>query len=403
MSAIRAVIDEIPFLNTLIIDNQPDDADVKSLEDDLRKKSISVIFAKTSTEAESILELRPELDLVILDWLLNEEDDIEAKGLLKSLRSRTFAPIIIYTDKGIDSPSSYIKEERLDRIAIVLNKSEVKGENVFKEIEQWLAKNPELKIFLRWAREVEKRLNETLWTVHDLEVGGVRALIDLLKPPQILGGQSHITREQDLVNFFGKVLTRKLVSDETFLSSVKNDVEVLLKIRGGAKLDLEKLKAFHTFERYKSSNPKSLWTGSILKNNAGKYFVVVTPTCDLWNKDKIENIILLKAEPLRKYRGDRTLARDALKSCIKNNTDCVHYLPYAADLPDGLICRFDALYSIKKERLRKMLDEKKMDCLAIIDSPFIENLMQRMNSYLMRLGVRDLEKGEITKLLDETA
>lgn len=130
--------------------------------------------------------------------------------------------------------------------------------------------------------------------------------------------------------------------------------------------------------------------------------MVVTPMCDLCNKDKIENIILLKAEPLKKYRTSRALEKADVKECIKHRIDCVHYLPYAANLPDGLICRFDCLINIKKETLKKLLDEQKMTCLAIIDSPFIENLMQRMNSYLMRLGVRDLDKGEITKLLDET-
>lgn len=188
------------------------------------------------------------MDLVILDWLLNEEDDIEAKVLLKSLRNRTFAPIIIYTDKGKDSPSRYVKEEKLDRIARVLNKSEVKGESVFSEIEQWFAQNPELRIFMRWAHEVENSLNETLWTVYDLEIGGIRALIDLLIPPEILEGHLHITREQDLVDFFGRVLTRKLGNGETFLNLIKNDVEILLKMRENAELDLGKMKAFHSFE-----------------------------------------------------------------------------------------------------------------------------------------------------------
>lgn len=402
LTVMSPLIDEIPFLNTLIIDNQPDDIDVKSLEDDLRKRNMSVTLAKTSTEAETILKLRPELDLVILDWLLNEEDDIEAKDLLKSLKNRTFAPIIVYTDKGTESPSKYIKEQKLDRIARVLNKSDVKGARVFSEIEQWLTQNPELRIFMRWAHEVENRLNETLWTIHDLEIGGVRALIDLLKPSETLKGHAHITREQDLVNFFGRVLTRKLGSDERFLNLIKNDVEVLLKIREKAELDLDKMRAFHSFERYRLSNPASLWTGSILKKNAETYFVVVTPACDLCSIGKIENILLIKAEPLKKYRRDRALAKETVKSCMKNSTDCVHYLPYAADLPDGLICRFDGLYNIKKEQLKKILDGGKMTCIAIIDSPFVENLMQRMNSYLMRLGVRDLNKAEITKILNET-
>lgn len=395
------MIDEIPFLNALIVENQPDDPDVKSLVADLRKRNISVISARTSTEAESILKLRPELDLVILDWLLNEEDDIEARGLLNSLRNRTFAPIIIYTNKGKDSPSGYLREQRMDRIARVLAKSEVKGENVITEIERWFAQNPELRIFMRWAHKVESSLNETLWLVHDLEIGGVRALIDLLEVPEVLDRHQHATREQDLVDFFGKVLTRKFGDDRVFLDLIKKDIEVLLEQRKDAELDFNKMKAFHYFERYRAANPQSLWTGSILKQNSD-YFVIVTPTCDIYNKDKVENIILLKAEPLKQYRKNKGLTKDEARSCVKNSTDCVHYLPYAAGLSDGLVCRFDRIHNVKKEELEKLLDGAKMTCLEIINSPFIENLMQRMNSYLMRLGVRDLDKREIDELLRET-
>jgi CheY-like chemotaxis protein len=388
-------IDGVPFLNALIVDNRHDD--IESLENDLKKRSISVIFAKTSTEAESIIKLKPEIDLVILDWFLNEEDGSEAKLLLNLLKIHAFAPIIIYTEQDKESPSYYLKQAHLDRVAIALNKSEVKGDIVFNEIKKWLAENPELKIFLMWSNEVKKRLNETLWAVHNLDIGGLRALIELLKTPE---GLAQTTREQDLVDFFGEVLTRKLVLDESFLTSIGAVVEHLLALRQKVELDVDKLKAFHAFERYKPAGIESLWTGSILKDDSENYFVVVTPVCDFCNENKIERILLLEAEPLLKYGKDRSLSRGKMDPCIRNNKDIVHYLPYAPNLPEGLVCRFDKIVSKNVEELKKSLKEKKLKCVAILDSPFVENLIQRMNAYLMRLGVRDLDEREITKLLD---
>ena len=81
------IIDDIPFLHSLIIDNKPADPDVVALQDDLRKRNMSVIIAAGSTEAENILKFRPELDIVILDWFLNETDPEEAKYLLQTLRN----------------------------------------------------------------------------------------------------------------------------------------------------------------------------------------------------------------------------------------------------------------------------------------------------------------------------
>jgi hypothetical protein len=394
------IIDDIPFLNTLIIDNQPDDPDVKALEVNLKERKIWVTIATNSTEAESILKLRPELDIVIIDWVLSEDNDMEAKTLIDSLKDTLFAPIIIYTDQGKAAPERYLKERKLDRVIRVLDKADVKGDRVFDEIEAWLTENPELKIFMRWAHEVNYKVNETLWTIHDLEIGGLRTLVELLEPTEMIESHSHITREQDLINFFDKVLARKISIHEKYLNSIKNDIEAMLKIREKIELDIEKMRTFHSFERYKPSNPKSLWTGSILKEGEC-YYIVVTPPCDLSNKGKIENILMVKAEPLSKYRADRHLSNGKVESCLREKTDCVHYLPYAIGLSDGLICRFDSITCRKEDQLQQMLNAQTIVCLATVDSPFIENLMQRMNSYLMRLGVRSLDDAEISRLSSE--
>lgn len=382
------IVCEIPFSNALIIDNKP--AEIKSLEADLKKRNISVIYAKTSKEAESILKQRPELSLIILDWLLDEQTDVEAKRLLQLLKLSTFAPVIVYTDRSVDGPNEYITKEGLSRIVKAFNKDDVEGERIFSEIESWLTKNPELKIFLRWDYEVEKRLNETLWAVHDLEVGGLRALVNLLKPPGC-----HTTRERDLVVFLGRVLTRKL-DDENFSKSIKKEVNELLAMQN-VPIDINKLRVFHTFERYKPANPESIWTGSILKDSVGNYYVVATPACDLCN-NKTERILLIKADPLKHYGQTRDLPKGKLKECITHKIAAVHYLPYAAGLSDGLVCRFDTIYAWDPRTLQKLLTAKRMACVEIVDSPFIENLIQRMNAYLMRLGVRDLADGEVTKL-----
>jgi CheY-like chemotaxis protein len=396
LSTVDFLIEGIPFQNALIIDNKHED--IKSLEDYLKGKNVSVLYAKTSTEAEKIIELRPEINLVILDWLLDEESDREARQLLVFLRDHAFAPIIIYTDKGKEAPSYCLIESHLNRIAMTLDKSEVKGEIVIGEIKKWLDANPELKIFLMWDNEIKKRLNQTLWTIHDLEIGGLRALVEFLKTPE---GSPIITRERDLVDFFGGVLTRNLLVNKEFLEEISSIIDSMVELRQQVDLDLAKLKAFHSFERYKAPGLEQVCTGSILKDNSGKYFVVVTPICDFSHDNKIERILLVEGEPLGEYKKNRELSSNKLEPCIKNTKSIVHYLPHVPTLPDGLMCRFDQITNMKVEKINEMIENQQMSCFTIINSPFIENLIQRMNAYLMRLGVRDLHKGEITKLLDE--
>jgi len=52
------------------------------------------------------------------------------------------APVIIYTNKNKDDPSSYIKDEGLERLVTVMEKKEVQGQSVFAEVGNWLTRNP---------------------------------------------------------------------------------------------------------------------------------------------------------------------------------------------------------------------------------------------------------------------
>jgi hypothetical protein len=391
-----AAINGIPFINALIVDNKYED--VEELENDLKKRNMSVSFAESSTKAEAIIKLKPEINLIIIDWFLDEDSEAETKLLLDLLKDHTFAPIIVYTDKGIDQPSLYFKEAHLDRVAIALDKAEVKGDTVFEKLTQKLTDNPEMSIFLTWSNEIKKRLSETLWGIHNLDIGGLRALLELLKTPE---GYSKINREQDLIDFFGLVLNRKLVYDDVFLGKMKTIIDELQKKRNDIAIDVNKLETFHAFERYKPSKCNLLWTGSVLKVNSGKYLIVVTPECDFSHDDKIKNVLVLEAKPLTVCKIEENLSRKNIEPYIRNKKDIIHYLPYLPGLSEGLICRFDMLSSYNAEALREALKEKKLECITIIDSPFIENLIQRMNAYLMRLGVRDLDEAEITKMLDK--
>lgn len=131
---------------------------------------------------------------------------------------------------------------------------------------------------------------------------------------------------------------------------------------------------------------------------------MVTPLCDLCQANKIENVLLLKAEPFdESYRKKENLGNEEkARSYIQNNKEVIHYLPYALDLQTGLLCKFDQISTIKLKLLKERLKNGKMQCIETIDTPFVENLMQRMNAYLMRLGVRDLGKDEIRKILSDT-
>lgn len=391
-------IDGIPFRNALIIDNRLDE--IEELKNDLEDKGISVISVNNSKDAQNLIKCRPEINFIIIDWYLNEENSMESQVFISNLSDYLFVPIIIYTKQGTIEPKGFIEQKGLERIVRVLDKRDVDGELIFEEMEHWIQENPELKIFLKWSFEVEKNLNQVLWNIYGLETDGLKSLIETIKAGEDV---SYMPVEYDLVGIFIKVLLRKLNDTENLFCSISENVKELSEGSESATLDPEKIKMFHMFERYISppvSEP--VWTGDILKKSDDEYFVVVTPACDLCNKNKIDNILLLGATPFGKYRKEKQINSKKVENFINNKKDVNHYLPYIPDCPDGLLCRFDNICSIKLEEAKSKIKNENFNRIATIDSPFIENLIQRMNAYLMRLGVRELGEEEVKKIKQDT-
>lgn len=399
MGDVCPAIEGIPFRNALIIENNVDE--IKELKEDLRDRGMCVVLAEDSTKAEKIIKNRPELSIIVLDWYLNEDNPMESQLILDNLKDTVFAPIIIYTKMDRSGPETFIKERGLERVVKVLEKPEVTGDAIFGEMSGWISENPELRIFLKWAYEVEKTLNPVLWKVYEMEAGGLRALLEIMKCE--VGEASHIPAEYDLSTLFLKVLTRNLNYKTEFFSSLSEEIKKLQE-EDSVELDREKAKRFHGYERYiQPPVSQPIWTGDLIKKSEEEYFVVVTPACDLFNPGKIDNVLLLSAVPFSKYRAEKSPNKDTSRTILSNKKDSTHYLPYIEKCPDGLLCLFEQITSMKIEDIQEDIGSGNLERIATIDSPFIENLLQRMNAYLMRLGVRELEKEEINQILNDTS
>lgn len=402
MTSVVPDIEGITFRNALVIDNQPDE--VSELVKDLTNRGLSVRLETNFSNAREIIKNRPEINLIIIDWYLSGGNPIESKMILDELKDILFAPVIIYTNHSVDKPNEFIEEKGLKRIAIALDKEKVDGDQIFNELTSWIQKNPELRVYLRWSFEVEKCLNSVLWEIYNLETDGLRNLVEIMNIKEEAPG---IPVEYDLIQLYLKVLARKLNHKKDLLDSISKDIKVLVDDQPKITPDPDKIKVFHSFERYITPPvSESIWTGDIIKKPDDQYLIIVTPTCDLCH-NKTENVIYIQAKPFSIYRKEQKLGstsddKNRVEKIFKNSIVSLHHLPYVIGCPDGLLCQFDQISFMKRKNLNEEISSGNFKRIATIDSPFIENLMQRMNAYLMRLGVRDLEKQGIIKLEEET-
>ena len=351
------------------------------------------------------------MNLVVLDWYLNQEDSTDAEVFLDAIRDFTFAPIIIFTAHSRAGVQEFIDGRGLHRIATVLDKADVNGDMVFNALVKWLSDNPELKIFLAWSFEVESKLNDSLWSVYDLDKEGFRYVVDAIQMRQ---DGSHIPEEYEVTSLLTRVLSRRLGSSAEFRARLKT---LLDSLRGTPKgesgsdilLKIAKLRTLELYVEPPVSEP--IWTGDVLYSSNGVYHIVVTPVCDLCNPGKIERVTMVKAVPFEAYRlsnlvdeGEeaRKVEERRAKECVQHRKTSIHHLPYFTNSPGGLVCLFDCVTSEGLDDLLLKIKKGEIARVATIDSPFIEHLVQRMNSYLMRMGIRDLSEVEIRSILKTT-
>lgn len=158
---------------------------------------------------------------------------------------------------------------------------------------------------------------------------------------------------------------------------------------------------------YKPDNIDSHWTGDIFKikdeEPMKQFAILITPACDMTRDQKItyykfcngfvatESDLKSKEHPL--YKADKSLNGDSAKAIekyIKRNQSISlrfyplnHFLDDAKDDSRTLIIDFQSVRSLEPSSL----STSKWEHIVRLDSPFIEDLLQKYGTYSYRLGV----------------
>jgi hypothetical protein len=130
----------------------------------------------------------------------------------------------------------------------------------------------------------------------------------------------------------------------------------------------------------------------------GVFWVVLTPSCDFEQKDRIERVLLGRCHHLtdqpeyQKWATDEKAGEElaSLKALIADGrldvqSERFKYLPGTFFMPD-LIVDFQMLKAVTKEELSALV------VVAHLDSPYAEALLSRFSRYFGRLGTTDLDK-----------
>jgi hypothetical protein len=264
--------------------------------------------------------------------------------------------------------------------------------------------------FFKTYSKASKIFTEILTEISDINKTGI---ID------ILGKRGHI--EDVLDKVFWRHISNSLGSWIQIEQDKKNKEKMLLRHVSEYILqylnindDTGEFEKFNKLEFY-TIPPihEKVTTGDILmKNETEECFVVITPSCDLANKDTVKNIQIVSIIPPNKgplhgflkeikkieQQEKQIEKKDRYDSCTTNifkilaNTYALnyYYLPETNQIIGGLM-DFQEISTIKKS-LVNSVDYLR---IASIASPFLKDIIVKFSYYYSRQGSPDFDNSEL--------
>jgi len=136
--------------------------------------------------------------------------------------------------------------------------------------------------------------------------------------------------------------------------------------------------------------------GDIVRSE-DRYWLILTPSCDFVQKDRLHHILLAECLPLSAqaeftaWRDNQTAQTEGvLKALIgdarqKAQSERYKFLPGTIFIPD-LVVDFQKLRAITPEEFVAF------EVIASLDSPYAEAMLSRFSRYFGRLGTPDVDK-----------
>ncbi|MCB0754131.1 MAG: response regulator [Flavobacteriales bacterium] len=154
-----------------------------------------------------------------------------------------------------------------------------------------------------------------------------------------------------------------------------------------------------------------VYTGDLIKFEAGERSLVLSPACDLeihGASCNADNILLLKVRDwkdldarfsgLNKDTGKANENRARLERWFANPNQRYHYIPNSNGIEAGFI-DFQDKKTMSLTVFNQEMKDGKLQRLATVSSPFLKDIIARHSSYYARQGSPDFDGGELYDIL----
>lgn len=421
----------------LVIDNRY--ADVEELIASLWHDGQGIVFLDTVPHEEAIPS---NVRLVVLDLMLREDGEIQPEDYeqaalaLWRIRKRTYFFLVAVWSIYVDPDN----EEQARQVIETLRKAyrDIAGEEfptpllqpfgknigqqqLEQEIQKWVASNPETGLVFRWETSVDNARDEAVSAI--VNQAGIRETVK-----QLVKEVGREAAPREIVSLFNRILGRNSISQvEADRQAFNALVQAVSRVQDVSGDFLEWYSKFRNLQVYFSPHTNEpVWTGDIfstgLQDPEKEFALVLTPACDLaWRKaDNLRLAYCTKVLPLNQYdpRSEDMAAtvrklKKGRTGSYKNRADAVKAIIEGSDLPSNLyvlhffriltepgyshlIVDFSMIVS-KPCRDGVVRVPARWKRLARVDSPYIEDLLQKYATFASRIGTPGLPPNIISQ------
>lgn len=129
-------------------------------------------------------------------------------------------------------------------------------------------------------------------------------------------------------------------------------------------------------------------TGDLVKNTDGLW-IVVTPRCDLAQKNKVETVLIARCDDISRRWNEKPKERNRIAQ--HDGSHKLHFLPPILDLDGSQLgpwfVQFNDLRAIPAGKIQEELTSNRWASLA---PQFVPSLVERFGAYFSRIGTPSL-------------
>lgn len=394
-------------MNGVILYADDDVLKVNSFENKLFSKlknqqDYSVLPITNIKDLETTIKSVSTIRALLLDWEFKqpeEDDDLEDVVMTNKnetpfeviKKQRIYSLIYIYSRERIpDEVQQKLKDfHGENRVFFELKSSgadeDSEYQKITKGIKDFEQKNEHMEIPFLWSQSINRSVQDVFSELESADPNWIKEIIDTSKED---GGEP----TSEIIDIFHNLVSEYLAQDKKLrdaLNSYNNNVNMSIPAKNTAKLYQ---RIFYT----KIAKESPIMTGDIFKFNDNEYGILITPECDLSNKEKntYEFLIIKKdvsnqyqKEKRKKYKKDQNSAKQIFNNGV-NSRHLLISFPFDDNTCDN-IALIEFCSAMYVRRRQEQNDDNIISNRTSykLNSPYIHQLRQRFVAFFGRYGV----------------